>query len=167
MSVHVRGLSFVAFNLGQLSGPKLEEATKKGVEAMGLAAIEALKENTSRKDYTLQQLQNMDHPYASRHPGIQVHRPKTWVVHKRTSQMLNSIGGFPMTRKGKQKYRVGYIKSPPPHAFWVVRGTKVMHPRDTVRRTVNDPDVKKKMMKRVVLVLGKHLRSRAGLRFKF
>lgn len=169
--LNVKGLNFVAFNLRQLQGPALNAATTAAVQALGEVALHALKQNTTRRDHTLAGLAALDHPYASRHGSITIHRDKPYVVHTHSGRMAASVDGQLVLRPGgagggsQAKFKLGFIRGAPNYARFVVQGTRVMHGRDVVRQTVQEPAVKKSMMRAVVVTFGAQLRTQAGLRF--
>lgn len=168
--LQVKGLNFVAFNLRQLQGPALQSAANAAVQALGEVAKDALVINSTRRDHTLRQLAALDHPYASRHGTITIHRDKPYVVHTHSGRMAASIDGKLIAAPGASgaanvKYKLGFTKGAPHYAKYVVQGTKVMHGRDVVRSTVLEKPVRKAMMQAVVRTFGAKLRTQAGLRF--
>ena len=71
-----------------------------------------------------------------------------------------------MVGKGNDfRYRVGFRYGVVDYAKYVVEGTRVMLPRNTVLRTSQEPAVRKAMMQSIVRVMGKHFRTGAGIRF--
>lgn len=159
------------FNLRQMSGQKLSDATKAAVGAMGGVALAAVKRNVTRRDHTLDQLAAMGHPYARRHGSIRVHAGETHVVHSHSGRLASSLVGKAVRRSGGRgggahwKYRIDFSKSPPRYVEHVIKGTKVMLGRDVLVATVYTTDMRKQMLRAVVTTLGAELRTQTGLRF--
>ncbi len=154
-------------NLGKVSDEELNRASKLALKAAGMDLRAALHKNVKLTDHSLEALAAMDHPYARRHGTIQIHSDRPYVVHKRSGAMAGSITGR-LVRSGGVKnysYRVGFDYGAVRHARFVVEGTTKMLPRNVVLGTSQQPEVRKAMMKSVVRVLGKELRTGAAIRF--
>jgi hypothetical protein len=83
-------------------------------------------------------------------------------VHTQSGQMANALSGKLIS---STRYRVEIDKTRAPHAVDVIRGTKVMLPRDVVWSTAQGKSTKKEIMRTIVKFLGKGLRSQAVVRF--
>lgn len=121
--------------------------------------------NISRRDFTLEDLREMDHPYARRHGSISVHPGQEYLVHTHTGRLKSSLGKKVVRRAGGAGgghnlfAQVGFIKNPPHYAGYVVsqtEGTKVMLSRDPINETVNSRDFKKEMLKISASTIKKH-----------
>jgi hypothetical protein len=145
-----------------LAGNKLLVAVRQNVSAPALGG--------NAKDHA-RALAAMDHPYARRHPQIQYSAKggspgfaaRQLVVHTVSGDLLRAIRGVfdPRTLE----YRVATDASTAPHVDYVIQGTRVMHPRDIITATANDPTVRRDMLRTIVDVFGKAFRSKASLRF--
>lgn len=148
------------FNNLQVAGTV---AVRKCLNAAGSVWKADLMKNITYHTHTLQQLADMDHPYAKRHGSIQIHPDRPYVVHERQGRLTRTVSGKVM--KGKLHfYRLkfdGRYKLP----RFIVKGTKTMLPRDVITETGNQPETRKRMMKAIIDVLGKDLRAGAVIRF--
>lgn len=159
--------------------------------ALGQAAQALHKEslaNISLRDHSLSDLAQIDHPYARRHGRIQTealnHEPE-WQVHTKPSRRARGYKGrilapsanqtgalakalrvalLPSSRPPGEAWVVYFDVDAAPHAVFVVRGTRLMLPRDVLWWTATDPRVQKKMMQAVVRVLGSELRTKSTIR---
>ncbi len=114
-----------------------------------------------------------DHPYASRHPSIQI-RPsggtpgfkrRELLVHTVTGDLANAIGGRVVRRGGSVEFEITTDLQRAPHLRYVIRGTRVMHGRDILWATVTDPAVQRLVRREIVRAFGQVLRTQAGIRF--
>jgi len=152
------------------------------VRALGEAATvlhAEVRERVSLDDHSLTDLADLDHPYARRHGAINTsalgHTPE-WEVHTKpanargrsqTGDLLRAtkVALLPSARGSTgEAWTVYFDLDLAPHARYVVQGTPNMLPRDVLWWTATDPAVQKAMMRAVVRVLGKELRSKAILR---
>ena len=104
-------------------------------------------QNMSRRDHSLKDLQEMDHPYAARHGriltgklGMPFNNNMSYLIHQRSGSL-------------KKDLRVKKDKSDGTAEFYfdtdrgaVITGTKHMLPRDVISGTANEKVVQKKMM---------------------
>ena len=160
-----KGFSSVAYNLSHIAGAKLDAATKAGMEGAGSLALEAVRKNVTRQDHSQASLDRLDNPYAKRHGSIRVHPNEQHVVHSQSGRMAASLEGKPISRRGKHGYRIGFGKGAPKWVPHVIIGTKVMLGRDVIGITTSSPAIRKKMMREMINVMGRDMRSQAGLRF--
>ena len=155
-------------DLRTMRAPALRKLEDAAAEAIRVVAHTAIQRNVTPKDHTLQQLADLDHPYAKRHASIQVHPGQTYLVHMQkgaAGQQSEQQGGRSGGAGGARSVaRIGFERGPPLYATWVVNGTKIMHGRSVLEKTALQHDVKLQMMRAVVLTLGQK-RSQAGIRF--
>lgn len=157
------------------SAPDLAKAALQ--RAAGKLHEEALK-NVSLDDHSLDDLADLDHPYARRHgtiqagalghDGRQVHtKPAKPGNRNQTGDLKRALkyALLPSARPPGEAWVVYFDVDAAPHAVWVVQGTRLMLPRDVLWWTATDPRVQAAMMREVVLYLGKAMRSKAVLRF--
>jgi len=160
--VQAGSISLTAESLRGLSYIEAEET----VAAMGEVLHVEIRENLSLTDHTLQDLADLDHPYARRHGAIQTgvlgHEPE-WLVHKQSGELLGALQHGPLGVG--ENYGVWLDPTIAPHAEYVIEGTKTMLPRDTLWSTAGDSRVQKEMMRAAARTLGRTLRTKALLRF--
>lgn len=145
-------------------------AAKAAIMAAGRLLRDLVKQNISLSDHDLNDLARLDHPYARRHGAIRIHGKGSKAlnnpanrVHTQSGDLVRALQAGP-TSNGLG-YRVGINTSAAPHAEFVIRGTKVMLPRDVIWDTATAPDVRRRLMREVVRVLGKGLRTQGSVRF--
>lgn len=171
MQAELKGFRTTIFNLRTMSGPALRKLENAAAEAIRVVAHTAIQRNVTRKDYTLEQLADMDHPYAKRHASIRVHPGQTYLVHMQQGRLASSLSSSVRRRPGgagggaRSVARIGFERGPPLYAKFVVVGTRIMHGRSVLEQTALLPEVKQQMMRAVVTTLGQNLRSQAGIRF--
>jgi hypothetical protein len=142
-----------------------QEVKDKVVEAAGSTLLKFVRMTGGHKDgHDQNELARLDHPYAVRHGSIQesVLGHAGWWVHNQTGQLLRSLRGG-MTNPGT--YMVFADTSIAPHAAAVIQGTRVMFARDFIWITAGLRPVRVEMMRSMVRVLGKELRTKAHVRF--
>lgn len=87
----------------------------------------------SRTDFSLQELKEMDHPYATRHGSIQTYGTlENYMVHKRSGLFKRS---FRIKRKSNQyesQLDVGFDSPVRTEISYIIYGTKIMLPRNPV-----------------------------------
>lgn len=116
--------------------------------------------NASRKDYTLSQLKSMDHPFAKRHGQIMGSSlggdfmSKPWMVHSRGGNFVKNIYKVVKTggKNNRTTFRISYNYANP-NVRRIVRGTKVMEPRNVIGETYQFN--KKKVISSIRKKLGK------------
>ena len=143
----------------------------RAFERAGALLLEQIRKNISLTDHTLEDLAKMDHPYAKRHGSIQIHQGTTGyfitnptsLVHSHAGKLVNALSGkFVRSRKA---YKVRLNRSKAKYAKWIVEGSKVMLPRDPLWDTATHPEMQRIMMREIVIVLGKELRTQTAIRF--
>ena len=164
VKMSIGGLEVTLISLRN-SSKTVASAMVPAIEAGGRAYRSRVRKAINLRDHSLQDLADMDHPYAVRHGSIRIHRKKPWQVHRQSGRMINALVGRPITSGGRNGFEVTFEFSAAPHAAYVLQGTKVMLPRDTLWKVAIDPDTHRAMMKRIVGVLGKKLKTQLGVRF--
>jgi hypothetical protein len=108
----------------------------------------AVKENMSLTDHTQADLTRLDHPYAARHPEIQIHqgssgtmRDTSKSVHKQTGDLLSSINGGVQTDATTARFRLAADSNKVKYAEYVFVGTKKMHGRNVFAETAYATEV--------------------------
>lgn len=164
IQLSVAGLDVTLIALRKSKGD-VRKAAGPALLAGGKAYRNMVRKRISLRDHSLADLARKDHPYARRHGSIRIHRRKPWQVHRQSGRMVNALQGRPITIGGSQGYEVTFDYNAAPHARYVIQGTRVMLRRDVLWRTAYDDKTKEAMMKRIVKVLGKQLRTQLGVRF--
>lgn len=85
-------------------------------------------------------------------------------VHTHEGELLRATSGK-LTSTKPATFRIKADPAVAPHAEYVIRGTRVMLPRDVIWSTLSAPGTRKEFMKAAVRTLGKALRSQAVVRF--
>jgi hypothetical protein len=171
MQAELSGFQTTIMNLRQMQGPALRKLEDAAADAIRLVVHPAVQQNITRTDHTLQQLADLDHPYATRHASIQVHPGQTYLVHLQKGKLASSLSSEVARRPGgagggaHSVARIGFLRGAPVYAKYVLWGTKMMHGRQVLAETAMRDDVRLKMMRAVVLTLGQKMRSQAGIRF--
>lgn len=146
------------------------KAQQKALMAGGAVLREAVRQNLSITDHNLSDLRRMGHPYARRHGSIRVHPERPFMVHRQSGRMRNATTleskAYPGGAGGGAKYTaiVGLDYGQQRYFRYVIEGTRVMLPRDTLYLTSQLPQVRTGMMKAVVRVMGAELRTQATIR---
>ena len=131
-----------------------DKLSKSGVDKISSAVLSAggdilFKETRaaiSRRDFSLQQLRDMGHPYARAGGATpRVHGGKP-LIHTQSGRLLASLTG---KMEGKRSYRWGFDEAKAPHAPMVILGTRVMLPRDVFRMVYNDKEKSKNVISRM------------------
>lgn len=169
--VDAASLRFVIVAIGNQS-VSLRRASRAAVRAAGLVFHDAVKRNISLTDHTLDDLRKLDHPYARRHGGIQIHAGGGggWIadgrqqVHRQSGNMLRALKGA--ERPGPTvAYDVWLDVAGAPEIQDVLLGTRRMLPRDPLWQTALGPTTVLEMRRAILSALGKSLRSQAVVRF--
>ena len=170
-STRLIGFDATIFNLRGLDKRVAKDAAALAMGAAGALALGEAYRNVTRGDHSLAQLRSLGHPYAQRHGSIRIHAGETHVVHSHTGRMAASLKGAVKFRAGgagggsRPYYQLGWPDSAPPYVRWVVEGTKIMLGRDVLWASVSAPHMRVAMMRAFVTVMGKELRTQAGIRF--
>ena len=120
----------------------------EGIGQQGKNLLATIKQNMSLTDHSLQDLADLDHPYAKRHSGIQIHQGTS----AKLADTTNSIHTLRAMRGEKKTDKIVYQisvnesaatnKKGESYARYVFQGTGIMHPRPVMRETANTPQVK-------------------------
>ena len=165
VKMQVGGLEVALFNLKH-SKVGIRDAMGPAIEAGGRAYRSQVRRRIRLRDHTLADLARKDHPYARRHGSIQIHRRKPWQVHSQSGRMRKALLGRVIRLSGFNGYEVTFNYGSVPYIKHVIMGTKVMLPRDVLWQTAIDPVTHKHMMKGIVKMLGKTMKTQLGVRFK-
>lgn len=115
-------------------------------------------------DDHLYELKKLGFPFRREGPGaLATGGRKKYQVHEVEGEMLKSLHVIHSQQKDRDVYRVGFNLEEAPHAWWVLRGTTTMMPRDVV--TPNVQAVRKtapKAYRRVLKQLDKAAKLPAG-----
>jgi hypothetical protein len=165
------GFDATIFNLRGLEKRVARDAAGLAMGAAGALALGEAYRNVTRSDHSLAQLRSLGHPYAKRHGSIRVHTSETHVVHSQSGSMAAALKGQVKFRAGgagggaRPYYLLGWPDSAPRYVRWVVEGTRIMLGRDVLWASVSAPHMRVAMMRAFVTVMGKELRTQAGIRF--
>lgn len=143
---------------------RMAAAAPKVLEAGGKAYLGGVKAAAGMEDHSLAQLAALDHPYARRHGSIQESKlgHPGWWVHKQTGTLFRSITGRMIS---PSRYEVFADTGKAPHAAFVIQGTSVMFARDFIFIAGELRVVRRRIMRAMIRVLGKELRTKAHVRF--
>jgi len=168
IQVNAGSLSVVAAGFTAI-GVTMDRARVMVLGAAGRRLHTEIRESLSIRDHTLTDLEGLDHPYAKRHGRVLTGRlghagPLAGVlVHRQSNDMRRALqSAFTPSKRG---YRVWVNLTVAPYARWVIQGTKTMFGRDVLWETAIDRQVRANLMREVVRVLGKELRSQGVVRF--
>ncbi len=114
-------------------------------------------------------LAGADHPYATKHPDIQIEpaggspgfRRRKLLVHTVSGRLLSALTAkldAGSGRAGDAAFVVGLDVAKAPYAKYIVQGTQIMHQRDILWETATDPRVKKDIRAGLVLEFKRVLR---------
>ena len=163
VTVNIANLSTAIHDVRRL-GRAGRKAQIQALVGAGDVLEVAVRQHLSLTDHTLRALAQSGHPYARRHGSIKIHNQRPWMVHRQSGSMAGAVTntlkvtGPPTVTIGIDYARNRYFK-------YVIQGTRVMLPRDTLYQTSQLQEVRKGMMKAVIRVLGDGLRTQATVRF--
>ena len=130
------------------AGNNARRGATRGVFKAGQGLMAAVKENMSLTDHTQADLTRLDHPYAARHPEIQIHqglsgtmRDTSKSVHKQTGDLLSSINGGVQTDATTARFRLAADSNKVKYAEYVFVGTWKMHERNVFEETAYATEV--------------------------
>jgi len=169
-STRLIGFDATVFNLKGLDKRLAKDAVALAMGSAGAIALAEAYRNVTRGDHSIAQLRSLGHPYAERHGSIRIHAGETHVVHSHTGKMAAALKGSVKFRAGgsggsRPYYLLGWPDTAPRYVRWVVEGTKIMIGRDVLWASVSAPHMRVAMMRAFVVVMGKELRTQAGIRF--
>lgn len=145
-------------------------AARAALKAAGETLLYRVRQNASRTDNTEEDLARKDHPYARRHGVIQASKlgpafvKRPYMVHTRSGAFLAAMQGGATGTDSKPSFDVHAVNSVP-WVKYVILGTRVMLPRDIIWNTAHEKETKVLMMRAVVDVLGRGLRTQSVVRF--
>lgn len=140
-------------------------AMSKAIIEGGMFIQAEIRRNINVTDHTLADLRRLGHPYAKRHGRIRVHPERPWLVHRQGGSLLGSLRRKTIRRVGMSKVQIWLDTTKAPHARYVVMGSQHMLGRNVLWNTATDARVRRETMRVIVKVLGKDLKSKAGIRF--
>lgn len=138
-------------------------------------------------------LELLDHPYARRHGRINIQitgagfpgfAKNKSLVHTPTGRLRSAITGrlttaasgtrgrdpvtgrFTASKGASPSYEVSVDTSRAPYAVFVIRGTRVMLPRDVLADTLFDRAVSTMLLRTVTRIFGQTFRTQSGLRLE-
>ena len=124
-----------------------EEAARR-VKRAGQYYLKKTKENASVTNYSLGELRRRDHPYARRHGRIAYRKIpplRRFQIHERSGDFKKSIRG--RFNAQTRSYTL-FLQGAPEYAFYLVKGSKYMLPRDIFAGTLN---IEKTEMRKIIL----------------
>ena len=141
-----------------LTGAGLDAIAEPAMTAGGKVFKTAMQEAVSVRDYSLQELADMGHPYARSGGSQKVHGGKP-LVHTRSGRMLAALK---VEKNGKRAIKIGFDQSIAPHANYVIQGTRVMLPRDVFRFVYSDDKKALSVVQAIGTIFQLKLRSKYG-----
>lgn len=164
MRVRIGGLGATVQAMREMQA-RVRAAQPMVLEAGGRAYLGGVQAVAGLQDgHGPAELAAMDHPYARRHGSIQESKlgHPGWWVHKQTGSLFRSITGRMVS---PAEYEVFADTSIAPHAEAVINGTSVTFARDFIWIAGELRVVRRRIMRAMVRVLGRQLRTRAHVRF--
>jgi hypothetical protein len=127
---------------------KTQNATRKAVEAATKQAYGMVYENLSGP-YSISTLTNMGHPYSkTRHSSISITGIEPFVINKQSGKLRDSLKIKEESSGASGSiWSVGFDSSAPFYTLYVIEGTKKLHGRDVISRTLNNPIAYAKLLK--------------------
>ena len=135
---------------------------RKAVDKGLKAAVKQLKVNIGLKCHSLEDLAQMDHPYATRHGGTtQAPHNPYWLVHRQSGGMFREGIMEPLMMETDDSVVGNFGLKDQPPARYVVYGTSKMIPRPVVWGTLGHA---KPVIKKIFLdEFGKRFTGNVGL----
>jgi hypothetical protein len=134
----------------------LQEAVLEGLKQVGKNYKDAVMKNISLDDHTLEELRQMDHPYAARRPVDSLHDDR--MIHEQTGEFKRSIKISQPEATSSRRFSV-FARSDSPKMKWLIFGTSRMRPRRFHEKAYED--IKPKIWKPVEDLI-KKLQYRIG-----
>ena len=143
---------------------RLRVASNRGLHRAAVTLYYFVKENISRTDHTLDDLQDKDHPYATRHGRIKSGRlggaftKKPYMIHTRKGGLIDDLK-FSLDRK--TAVSSVYFDNGNAYTETIVKGTRTMPiiPRDVISGTANERKVQKAIYKDIKIQLKDVIKS--------
>ena len=108
----------------------------KRLDQSGLILRRAIRKNISLSDHSLEDLAELDHPYAKRNPHPP-HDPP-WLVHTQEGVLLKSLKKKTTKRKNEVVVSVGFDEQIAPHARDIIFGNSKMISRDVINGSASE-----------------------------
>ena len=136
------------------------------LESGGKELLEEIRADSSLTDHTQSDLDRLGNPYAKKWPSIREAAlgHDGHMIHKQSGRGLRALRG--VARQSPTRYRVGFELRKARYMAAVLAGNDVMHGRDTLWVVAQDINTRRLIMRAVVRVLGKELRTQAAIRFE-
>ena len=140
--------------LDKLTKKTAKEAHRKASEDYRKEYLRKLNDAVSRKDFSQHQLSRMDHPYATKHGGIQaVGTLKDFMVHTRSGGFKNA---FRIDTIGSNQYQSNVnisFEYKEDYQKYVFEGTSIMfgrNPIEGVRKQMEDQRRPARLLKKYI-----------------
>ncbi len=150
-----------------------DKASLAAVSRGGFELFRVIKRNMSLTDHSLEELREMDHPYATRHGSIQIHRSGTkslanpeFRVHTHSGKLLRSLKTFQhFNSTGPKRFSIMSDKGVADYAEYVLGGTQKMFGRNVFDSAARAPETRQAIDKYVISTLQGRL-AKVGVRVK-
>ncbi len=155
--VDARSFANVAKKINALAS--LPDRTK-AMRASAEILLEEARANMSLRDHSLDDLAELDHPYARRHGAIGIHGGDERLVHEQGGKLVKALDL--RERSGEGRATVPYVvidRRKAKHATYVIEGTSKMLPRDSLWLTGEDKATQKRMMRAAELAVTADLKK--------
>jgi hypothetical protein len=151
--------------LHKLRGGRKRSTVKRGLNIAGEVLVARIKKNASYRDHTIKDLKRLGSPYAKRHGKISIHTKKSYIVHSRKGKFIDAIRGKYVGSSKSNPYFKVWIDKRYKYPKYIITGTKVMIPRDTLYLTMQERGTKRAMLLAMAKEMGKELRTQVFMRF--
>lgn len=157
VTVELKEMNAVIKRLRSIGNGRIgRRAKQRAIRAAGKQLERHTLVNISNTQYSLAQLEAMDHPYARRHGSIGVHPEKPYTIHRQSGTLSRSL--VSKMKEGKEPvWRIGFKYASKRYFKYLITGTKVMLPRNVLYDTSQEEVVRTSMIKAVKGVLSKEL----------
>lgn len=133
-----------------------KRAKERAIRAAGKQLERHTRVNIGNTQYSLAQLEAMDHPYAQRHGSIKIHPDKPYTIHRQSGTLSRNL--VSKMKEGKEPvWRIGFKYASKRYFRYLITGTRVMLPRNVLYDTSQNEVVRTHMIKAVKGVLSKEL----------
>ncbi|MGI9554802.1 MAG: hypothetical protein ACR2M6_02405 [Vampirovibrionia bacterium] len=129
---------------------RFRASSNKSLIDMTAYLKERVLKNMSRTDFSLEELREKDHPYATRHGeriltgklGMPFNDNQSYLIHERTGAMKKDL----KVKKNKAEGSASlFFTNQSGHTRFVVEGTRTLLPRDVIAGTASLKGVQKKL----------------------
>lgn len=107
-------------------------AMARAVDQAADLLLAQIKQNISRIDHSLRDLELLGHPYRQGSPAGNPH--PDWIVHIQSGKLIAGTAKLPVSLQGN-RIRAG-ITSSSPYTWYLLLGTRLMRPRDYVSAAI-------------------------------